>query len=60
MDEQLRPTQPHAHEIDLLHQVEEIIRSAIAEYRTGHPIAARLEITHAQQKLDRAFHGEVV
>lgn len=60
MDEQLRPTQPHANEIDLLAQVADIVRQAKTEYAADCPIAGRLEITKAQRLLDHAFHGEAV
>lgn len=59
MDEQLRPTQgPHAHEIDLLTEVADIVRQAIAEYRADCTIAGRLEVAKASRLLDRTFHGE--
>lgn len=49
-----------APEIDLLTQVSEIVRQAKIEFEGGFHTAGRLEITHAQQLLDRAFHGEAV
>jgi hypothetical protein len=50
----------HQPEIDLLTQVAECVREALAEYRADCAVAGRLEITKAQRLLDRAFHGERV
>ena len=59
MDEQLRPTQgPNAHEIDLLTEVADIVRQAIAEYRADCTIAGRQEVRAAIRKLDLVQHGE--
>jgi len=60
MDDQLRPTQPHAHEIDLLTEVADIVRQAKAEYAANCPIAARLEVVKGSRLLDRVLHGEAV
>ncbi len=51
---------PHQMQIDLLTQVAEIVRQARVEFQGGYGVAGRLEITHAQRLLDRAFHGEAV
>ena len=53
-------TQPPTPEVALLTQVAEIVRQAKIEFEGGFKTAGRLEISHAQRLLDRAFHGEVV
>jgi hypothetical protein len=60
MDEQLRPTQPHAHEIDLLTEVAEIVRQAIVEYQGGHTIAARHQTLKGMNTLRAVFDGDAL
>jgi hypothetical protein len=60
MTEQLRPVDGRQDEVALLTQVAEIVRQAKIEFEGGFMTAGRLEISHAQRLLDRAFHGEAV
>jgi hypothetical protein len=60
MDDEPRPAQPNAHEIDLLTEVAEIVRQAIVEYQGGHTIAARHQTLKEMNTLRAVFDGDAV
>jgi hypothetical protein len=60
MDEQLRPAQPHAHEIDLLNEVAAIVRQAIVEYNFNATIAARHEVLRGINRLQCILSGDAL
>lgn len=60
MDDELRPAQPHAHEIDLLTEVAEIVRQAIVEYQANNTIAARHETLRGINRLQCVLSGDAV
>lgn len=60
MDDQLRPAQPHAHEISLLAEVADIVRQAEAEFTANCPIAGRHETLRALNRLNAVLSGDAI
>jgi hypothetical protein len=52
--------QPHAHEIDLLTEVAEIVRQAKAEFEANNTIAARYETLRGINRLQCVLSGDAV
>jgi hypothetical protein len=59
-EEGITTPQPHAHEIDLLTEVAEIVRQAIVEYQTNNTVAARYETLRGINRLQCVLSGDAV